>query len=563
MKGLFGKISYILNGGEKGKLVLLFFLMLIGAALEMAGVSLVFPMISMITGEGARDAVKVAELAVLLIIIYIVKNLFLGVMYSAIFRFVYNGATRLSSRMMGAYLSADYSFHLNKNAAAIDAAIRYDSESVYKMMKAMLQLAAEVIICLVLAVWLLFTDVAMSLFLFALVGSVCGIFLVSSKKKTKRLGKEDIRIREQTERQVLQAFGGIKEVKLLGREDYFLENAEKHWRDLAKNNRRQQLLLQLPRLLVETVCIIGVMCIILFELLRGEDITQLIPKFAVFAVAAFRMLPSVGKINALTSEVLFYRAAADAVYEDLQELEALGEEEEPEEETEDPLVWEQALTAEKLCFRYSKDGPLVLSDASLEIPCGAAVGLIGPSGAGKTTLADLLMGLLHPESGDIRADGEDIEKKLRAWQRQIGYVPQNIYLSDDTIRANVAFGLKEEEIDEERVWAVLKQAQLEDFVKESPEGLNTQVGDRGVRLSGGQRQRIAIARALYHDPQLLVFDEATSALDNDTEEAVMQAMDALHGSRTMIIIAHRLTTIRGCDIVYRVEDGKVTRESSC
>ncbi len=560
MKALLKKISYILNGGEKGKLILLFFLMLIGAALEMAGVSLVFPMISLITGEGSRDAVRVAELAALLIIIYFVKNLFLTGMYAAIFRFVYNGATRLSSRMMEAYLSADYAFHLNKNAAAIDAAIRYDSESVYKMMKAMLQLAAEIIICIVLAVWLLFTDVAMSLFLFVLVGSVCGLFLVFSKKTTKRLGKEDIRIREQTERQVLTAFGGIKEVKLLGREDYFLENVTEHSRELAKNNRRQQLLLQLPRLLVETVCISGVMCIILFEVIRGEDITQLIPKLGVFAVAAFRLLPSVGKINALTSEVLFYRAAADAVYEDLEELETLGRDKELPEEAAAPVSWEKSLTAEKLAFRYTKDGPEVLSDCSLEIPYGAAVGLIGPSGAGKTTLADLLMGMLHPVSGRILADGEDIEKGLRSWQRQIGYVPQNIYLSDDTIRANVAFGLREDEIDDERVWKVLKQAQLEDFVKESPDGLNMQVGERGVRLSGGQRQRIAIARALYHDPQLLVFDEATSALDNDTEEAVMQAIDALHGSRTMIIIAHRLTTIRSCDLVYRVEAGKVTKE---
>ncbi|MBR3524297.1 MAG: ABC transporter ATP-binding protein [Lachnospiraceae bacterium] len=554
------KISYILDGGEKGKLILLFFLMLIGAALEMAGVSLVFPMISLITGEGSRDAVRVAELAALLIIIYLVKNLFLTGMYAAIFRFVYNGAMRLSSRMMEAYLSADYAFHLNKNAAAIDAAIRYDSESVYKMMKALLQLAAEIIICIVLAVWLLFTDVAMSLFLFVLVGSVCGLFLVFSKKTTKRLGKEDIRIREQTERQVLTAFGGIKEVKLLGREDYFLENVTEHSRELAKNNRRQQLLLQLPRLLVETVCISGVMCIILFEVIRGEDITQLIPKLGVFAVAAFRLLPSVGKINSLTSEVLFYRAAADAVYEDLEELETLGRDNELPEEAAAPVSWEKNLTAEKLVFRYTKDGPEVLSDCSLEIPYGAAVGLIGPSGAGKTTLADLLMGMLHPESGRILADGEDIEKELRSWQRQIGYVPQNIYLSDDTIRANVAFGLREDEIDDERVWTVLKQAQLEDFVKESPDGLNMQVGERGVRLSGGQRQRIAIARALYHDPQLLVFDEATSALDNDTEEAVMQAIDALHGSRTMIIIAHRLTTIRSCDLVYRVEAGKVTKE---
>ena len=201
-----------------------------------------------------------------------------------------------------------------------------------------------------------------------------------------------------------------------------------------------------------------------------------------------------------------------------------------------------------------------MKKSEIVIPYGSTIGIIGPSGAGKTTLVDLIMGMLKPSEGVIEVDGKNIEDNIRAWQKQIGYVPQNIYLSDDTIRSNVAFGLPEEEIDDDKVWMALKKAQIEEFVSNNHEGLNLQVGDRGVRLSGGQRQRIGIARALYYDPQLLVFDEATSALDNETEEAVMQAIDSLRGSKTMIIIAHRLSTIKGCDKVYKVTGGKIIEE---
>ena len=562
MKDTFKKLKFILSSSEKGKIGFLFFLMLIGGVTEMTSVSLVFPMISLVMGDDGQDLNKVMSLAIILIIVYVVKNLFIIMMYDAIFRFVSNGSTRLSSRMMEAYLKADYSFHLKKNVSEIVRAVQNDSDSVYRMLKALLQLAAEAVICAVLGVLLLFTDIWMSLFLIVLLGLVCGLFLVFSKKETKRLGKDEMNNIAQTGRWVLQAFGGIKEVKLLGREEYFRERVEGYRWKSAGNNRKQQLLIQIPRLLVETVCIGGVMAIIVYEIYAGNDIMELLPKLGVFAVAAFRLLPSVGKINSLIGEALFYKAATDAVYNELTELEQIKVTvDTTQKKGAQPLKWSHSLNTKDLSFRYSVDTPEVLSHSEIEIPYGSAVGLVGPSGAGKTTLADILMGMLKPVSGKVIVDGKDIEEDISAWQKQIGYVPQNIYLSDDTIRANVAFGLRDDEIDDNKIWEALKKAQLEEFVKSKPEGLDTQVGDRGVRLSGGQRQRIGIARALYYDPQLLVFDEATSALDNETEEALMQAIEALHGSKTMIIIAHRLSTIESCDIVYRVENGKVVKQA--
>ena len=559
MKETNRKIRLILTQNEKWKIVVLLFLMLVGGLLEMVGVSLVLPLINMIMDNGIQDDAAISGMAIALIIIYIAKNVFLVLMYYAIFRFVYNGIARLSERMMNAYIYADYSFHLKKNMADIERTVRYDSESAFFMIKAMLQLAAEGIICLILAIFLFYTDLLMSLYLFVLLGVSCGTFLVLSKKTTKKLGKRDLESRGQMEKWILQAFGGIKELKLLGRESYFKEKVTNSRKDLSNNCKKQQLILQLPRLFAETICIVGVMSIIIFEIIADKDLTVLIPKLAVFSVAAFRLLPSIGKVNTYITDLLFFKPAVDEVYKALIELEKIEKNDSDSESLKtNPIPFETKISINNLSFSYEKDAPQILNNVDFSIMKGSAVGLVGPSGAGKTTLADIIMGLLEPSDGEITVDGKNIRENIRGWQKQIGYVPQNIYLSDDTIRNNVAFGIPEKEIDDDKVWQALRKAQLEEFVKNSKEGLGTCVGDRGVRLSGGQRQRIGIARALYNDPELLVLDEATSALDNETEEAVMQAIESLHGKKTMIIIAHRLSTIEKCDVVYCVDHKKVT-----
>lgn len=560
MRNLWTKLLFILEGSDKCKLVFLFIMMVIGGMLEMIGVSLVLPLIDLIINNPDPDIKRVINMALLLILVYIVKNVFLSLMYTAIFRFVFNGTTKLSAKMMNAYLKTDYSFHLNKNVADISRAVGHDAESVYRMMKALLQLIAEGLICMILAGFLLYTDIRMSLFLIAIMLVVCGLFIIFSKKESRRLGKEDIENTGQINRAILQAFGGIKEVKLLGKEDFFQERMLFYRRKSSKNNVKQQLLLQIPRLLVETVCIAAVMIIIIYDVSNGEKIGELIPKLSVFAVAAFRLLPSVGKINSLTTEVLFFKPAIDVTYDELKGLkEALNDVTEKSENSTEIVEWNESLEIKDLSYKYKDDLPDVLSHINFIIKPGSAIGLIGPSGSGKTTLADIIMGLLKPTDGVILADGKDIQQNLRGWQRRIGYVPQSIYLSDDTIRRNIAFGLDDDEIDDEKVWAALKKAQLEEFIKSCPEQLEMNVGDRGVRLSGGQRQRIGIARALYYDPQLLIFDEATSALDTETEGAVMQAIESLYGEKTMIIIAHRLSTLEKCDVIYKVDKGGIEK----
>ena len=560
IKDIIKKLNYILIKEEKVKVSFLFIMMIIGGTLEMAGVSLVLPLVGMITGDNGQGSENISIYALILICVYVVKNLFLMWMYASIFRFVFDGATRLSARLMDTYLKADYTYHLKRNVAEIARVVRDDTGSAYGMLKAFLQMISEILICFVLAIFLLYTDITMSLFLIVLLGGVCGLYLLFSKKVSLKLGKENLESQGQIGRSILQGFGGIKEVKLLGCEDYFLDQMVSARIVKSRCNQKQQLLAQIPRLIVETVCIIGVMCIIIYDIHVGKELNTLIPKLSVFAVAAFRMLPSVGKINTYMNEMLFLKPATDSVYNDLKKLEKIEKTDNgKEDKSTEPLKWENTIEIQDLSFGYNVEESIILEGLGFSIKRGEAVGLIGPSGAGKTTLADLIMGLLTPNKGCILVDGIDIQDDLRGWQRNIGYVPQTIYLSDDTIRKNVAFGIRSEDIDDNKVWEALRRAQLEDFVKKSTHGLDTQVGDRGVRLSGGQRQRIGIARALYHDPNLLVFDEATSALDNETEEAVMQAIESLHGEKTMIIIAHRLSTIKKCDRVYRVENKRIER----
>ena len=287
------------------------------------------------------------------------------------------------------------------------------------------------------------------------------------------------------------------------------------------------------------------------------DLLSIVPTLAVFAVAAFRLLPSVGKINGLLADYNFYRPRVDFIYEDMHGVQEITE----CNKSDDKIIsFNESIELSDVSFAYAGTDKYILDKVSLSIARGESVGVVGPSGAGKTTLVDVIMGLLKISAGDIKVDGVSVFEGLSSWQRLIGYVPQNIYLSDDSIRHNIAFGIPDEEIDDDRISECIKEARLLDLVSELTDGVETVIGDRGIRLSGGQRQRIAIARALYFSPGVLVLDEATSSLDNDTEAAVMEAIEALHGKVTMIVVAHRLSTIEKCDKVYRVEDGKVTRQ---
>lgn len=551
------KISSLLSKREKSKIAYLTILMVIGGFLELLGVAGIFPLISAITEGRVSDINNITMLSLGLLCVYVIKNLFLMYMYSQVYKFVYDGRSKLATRLLEQYMKEDYEFHLGRNMAVIQRAVRSDVDGFYHLVRCLLQLMSELIICVVLAALLFVSDFWMALFLVVLLGLCVSTVVVISRKKAKKLGTDDMVAGSKMNQWLMQGIGGIKEIKLLSREDYFV-NSFKEYSDKSSNNqRKQQVLIQLPRLLTETVSIGAVLLWLVIAAAYGMDLLSIVPTLAVFAVAAFRLLPSVGKINGLLADYNFYRPRVDFIYEDMHGVQEITECNKADDKI---ISFNESIELSDVSFAYAGTDKYILDKVSLSIARGESVGVVGPSGAGKTTLVDVIMGLLKISTGDIKVDGVSVFEGLSSWQRLIGYVPQNIYLSDDSIRHNIAFGIPDEEIDDDRISECIKEARLLDLVSELTDGVETVIGDRGIRLSGGQRQRIAIARALYFSPEVLVLDEATSSLDNDTEAAVMEAIEALHGKVTMIVVAHRLSTIEKCDKVYRVEDGKVTRQ---
>ncbi len=550
------KISSLLSKREKSKIAYLVILMVIGGFLELLGVAGIFPLISAITEGRVSDISNIIMLSLGLLCVYAVKNLFLMYMYSQVYKFVYDGRTWLATRLLEQYMKEDYEFHLGRNMAVIQRAVRSDVDGFYHLVRCLLQLLSELIICVVLATLLFVSDFWMALFLVALLGLCVSTVVVISRKKAKKLGEDDMAAASKMNQWLMQGIGGIKEIKLLGREDYFVKSFKEYSDCSSDNQRRQQVLIQLPRLLTETVSIGAVLLWLVIAASSGMNLLSIVPTLAVFALAAFRLLPSVGKINGLLADYNFYRPRVDFIYEDMHgvmDVPACNK-------SYDKIIsFNESLELADVSFAYAGTDKYILDSVSLNIKRGESIGIVGPSGAGKTTLVDVIMGLLKISGGDIKIDGVSIYDGLSTWQKLIGYVPQNIYLSDDSIRHNIAFGIADEEIDDDRIKECIKDARLSELITELPGGIETIIGDRGIRLSGGQRQRIAIARALYFNPEVLVLDEATSSLDNDTEAAVMEAIEALHGKVTMIVVAHRLSTIEKCDKVYRVEEGKVTR----
>jgi ABC-type multidrug transport system fused ATPase/permease subunit len=318
------------------------------------------------------------------------------------------------------------------------------------------------------------------------------------------------------------------------------------------------LLNTIPRYLIETILVATVLTMMVIIMFQGRNTGELVSTMALYAMAAFRLMPSISRIMGLITSIRYSKPGLDVVYEDLFLIDNDDSDTPIVESTKNgPRYFHDSIELKDVSFRYPNQKEYSIRDISLEIPIGTAVAFIGESGAGKTTVVDIILGLFEPEKGKVLVDGRNLKQERIAWQKKIGYIPQSIFLSDDTIRNNVAFGIDNDMVDDREVWRALEQAQLKDFVEGLPHKLDTSVGERGVRLSGGQRQRIGIARALYHNPEILIMDEATSALDNDTEKEIMKAVDGLKGEKTLIIIAHRLSTIENCDIVFKINKGKL------
>lgn len=572
----------VFEGKQKRNLIYLAFIIFVDAFVELLGVTIILPFINAIMNPEALLKneyiswfyncfhLKTANeliiwMAALIIVVYVLKNIFLIYMYNLQYRFSYYGKKQMQNTLMRYYIGQDYTFFLNLNSSDLIRNINTDPEMFYTAVLNTLQLVSELGVSVVLIVYLMITDVIITM---GVAASMLILLLIMSKglKKILEGYGNDRRIYSASMLKCMQqAFGGIKEIKIANREEYFEEDFERQNDVYTYVIKQNAFLSSLPKPILEALAIGGLMTMIIVKVAMGNaDNQHFIEVLAIFAVAAFKLLPSVNRIASYYAAIIHNGVVIDKIHGEYQEINKYSQKmvrAQEERKNGRMICLEKEITVEHMEFAYPNVMEPVLKDVNVNIPKNTSVAFIGPSGAGKTTFVDLILGVLTPQKGAIKVDNTDIQEGLHSWHEKIGYIPQNIYMLDDTIRNNITFGAKDD-VNDERVWEALKQAQLDEFVREMEKGLDTVIGEAGVRLSGGQRQRIGIARALYRKPEILVLDEATSALDNETEAAVMKAIENLQGKMTMLIIAHRLSTIRNCDAVYRVEDGSVVCEEN-
>ncbi len=582
MKKIYKKLMVLLDKKQKQKMVFLIFVMLIGAVLETLGVSMILPVMNVVLEEDAvekhvylqvicnvfnidntRDLMILVMSA--LVVIFAVKNIFLFFQQKIQLRFVYTNQFATSRRMMINFMKRPYEYYLNADTAVIQRSITSDVNNMYGLILALLQLTSECIVFVCLAAVSLVSDVWMSITVTLLLVVVLLVIKCILKPIMKKAGEENQEFYSGLYKWIDQSVMGIKEIKIANKESYFINEYAKCGAGYVNAVQRYNLYNATPRLLIETVAIAGMILYMMLQLLNGARVVDIMPQITLLALVAMRLIPCANRINNHLTSISYFEPFFMGVSDNLQDEirdESIDYNAESYTKKIDvqKLEIKDKIELKNITYKYPNTDVLIFDDADMEIPIGKSVGIVGTSGSGKTTVVDILLGLLQLQSGSILADGMEVREHYQEWLKNIGYIPQTIFMIDSTIRKNVAFGYPDEDISDEKVWQALKEAQLDEFVRGLPEGLDTSIGERGIRLSGGQRQRIGIARALFEDPEVLVLDEATSALDNDTEAAIMDSINRLHGKKTLIIIAHRLQTIEKCDMVYRIEKGKATRD---
>lgn len=579
MKEIITKFQKVLNRKQKQRVVLLVLMIIIGALLETLSVSMILPLAQLIISEDALsstwymrvicDVLQIRDTRQLLIVIlsalvviFIGKNLYMLLLYYVQHTFIANCQYRISRDLLQIYLHKPYEYYLNVNSGDILRTVYSDTTGVFSLLLQCMQLLTELVVAMFLGVTVLITDFKMTLVIGALL--VVTLLLVNRflKPRAGAIGQESRVKQGLMYKSIIQSINSIKDVKVYDKEQSFLNSYIKYGKRYYQLVRDNNLLGSVPKLLIESVCICGVLIYMLAAVAFGESVTDIAPQLMAFAVAAMRLMPCASRMSTYFANIAYYKPTLDFVYDNVEMPDEDGYRKSVAQNVRNTdmahkLPLSGSIVCEGITYHYPNSETYIFQDAAITIPLGKSVGIMGASGAGKSTIVDILLGLLKPEAGSVTCGGVDVFSDYGGWLHDIGYIPQFIGLVDDTISANVAFGMDVDEINEERVWEVLEEAQMKEFVKGLPEGLNTKIGERGVRISGGQRQRIGIARALYHNPEILVLDEATSALDNDTETAIMEAIHHFHGKKTMLIIAHRLRTIENCDLIYRVENGKI------
>ncbi len=573
------KILQLLSARERRQAYLLVGLILVMGVLDAVGVASIMPFISV-----AADPQVVAEnrylsaayarlgftdpdrflffLGLVVFVALMLSIAFKAMTTWALLRYTHMREYSLGRRLVAAYLHQPYEAFLDRHSAEFGKAILTEVHEVIRnALIPFMQLVAQAAVALALLGLLVAADPFLALCVTLGLGIGYGAIYVVLRQRLGRLGKERVEARQLLFKTLTEAFGGIKEVKIAGLERIVSSRYEGPARRYAQQVTSAQLAKQMPRYLLEVLAFGGMLGVVLYLMRSAGGLQGALPIIALYALASYRLMPAIQQVYAHLATLRFAGPALDAIHADLV---ALGSPRVEVDASRDTLKLEREIGLHDIVYAYPKSTRTVLHRLSLTIPAHATIGLVGTTGSGKTTTVDIILGLLRPQSGEVRIDGVVVsEANLRSWQRSLGYVPQSIYLTDDSVAANIAFGVPEEQIDMGQVERAARIAELHDFVmRELPRGYDTLVGERGVRLSGGQRQRIGIARALYHRPQVLILDEATSALDTMTEQAVMEAVHNLHNEVTVILIAHRLSTVQGCDRIYLLDKGQVSAQGT-
>jgi len=575
------KLFSILTRREKVQILILAILMLIGAALETFGIGFIVPFISLVNnpqliqehknlfllysllGLGSFNKFLIF-IGITFILFYLFKNVYVLFLYFMQFIFIFSRQALLSARLFDTYLKKPYVFHLQKNSAELVRNVDSDVKQFYvSVLQQLLILFTEISVTTGYYCFTFFIEPHVTLITILSLGICFLTFRKVFHTKIDKISKKRHYILGQRYKLLNQGFGTVKEIKVMGKESFFTGV----FRELCISDSRLNVAINIinimPRIILETVFVVGILVVILIALTKSGGISNVMSILILFTMAAFRLMPSTNRINVALASIRSGKVSVNQLYEDM--IFDTGKKFDINNKSSINIKRAHNkkchyIELVNLCYRYPSAKHFTIKDVSLIIPKASSVGLIGPSGSGKTTLVDIILGILIPTEGMVVVEGQNIFSDLSSWQKRIGYIPQTISLLDDTVRRNVAFGVPDNEINDDQVWKALESAQLKNFVESLPVKLETSIGERGVRLSGGQRQRIGIARALYYNPKILILDEATSSLDNDTEKEVMKAIEALHGEKTLIIVAHRHSTIQNCDIIFELRGGKLIRK---
>ncbi len=566
------RIFKILDKGDRRKSYVVLADILLCAVLETVGVSLIVPFINAIASPekvreypvigniigitGISGIQLVLFMSFALVVFYILKNAFL--MYSAYFQNSYRFKLqkKLSVKMLRAYMSKPYQFFVETNSSVIIRGIGNDVGCVKDALGTLFDLITQILTLLMIAAFLAYTDLTMAIGLLGISLVCMYILVVVLRKRTSFLGREQRVAETRVTKYSYEILEGIKEIMAMRRKERFIDAYEGAFDNKGRLEAKYITVQTFPNRIIETVFMSGIIFILYIRVLQGADLSSFLPQLAVFAVGGIKMLPAMATVSRSVTQIIFQKPGVDEAYANISLMNSGAVSDQNAGDSYEQVNFEN-IALNDIHWRYSGAEKDVIDGVSLTVNRGESIAFIGASGSGKTTLIDILLGLFTPQSGSVKVNGVDLPECIDSWSHMLAYVQQSIFLTDDTLRNNIAFGLKPEEIDDSRVWRAIEQAQLGDFVKTLDDGLDTIVGERGVKFSGGQRQRVAIARALYFETQVIIFDEATAALDNETERSLMESIDALHGEKTLIIVAHRLSTVRNCDRIYEVSHGKL------